>query len=294
MKTRTNVHVDRGGDQKKKKKTWIKQSVHRNEYDFWKYVYQKKWDSLLKKRGIVVPYSLTIQSKKPFCFQMEMRHGGHTLLECLSSLRSVQYPSLFHSFWRMCETLGQLGIVHGDIHFKNILIQSNFSSISLIDFGISSVSPQQNPLHDMYLWSREDVYRFLKSLWDGKVLGLTEELIQTDFRKDRVQWKRWFKAHPEQWTLFQSHFKKWFRKPMIDSPFGSMMDTFLKNILSSKSNWIPIRQQHFQERSVFKLLLERFSFLYQIECTDSSDIKDLVLSQYIHQFIHQVIFRSTS
>jgi len=267
---------------------WIKRSDQTREYEFWNYVFQKKWDQQLLERGILVPSSLLVVSKKPFCFQMQMAHGGQPLLECFSSMKPSQYKQCLRSFWKICETLEQFRIVHGDIHLKNILVLKK--KLSLIDFGISSISKKQNPLHEIYLWGREDIYRFLQFLWQWKVLGLKwEQKPKTDFRKDRKTWIRYFKEDPQRWEMFKVQFQQWFLDKK-KSKYQKLMDEFLSNLLSS--NGYLIQNDSVDDHSVVKLLLERFSFLFQVEFNFSIHIKDHHLAKCIHQFIHQTIMFS--
>lgn len=254
---------------------WRKNSEQKSEYEFWKHVYQKKWDKKWFQGGIIVP-KITILSRKPFQFQMEMEDGGMPLLECFPSHKYESFLSSFHEIYQLLE---DYNIVHGDIHFKNILYQKSLSQCRLIDFGISSYSVHMNPLHECYRWSREDLYRFYLLLWQWKVIQLKiEDIPQVDFSHERSLWKQYFNKYPFKWKSFQTRFYQWFLwEKKTPKRYRKLYLEFMKNILSAKSYLIENEQS--QDKFIVKLLLERFSLFFQMWELPPKSIQNATLYQ---------------
>lgn len=274
---------------------WVKISSHRSEYEFWTFVFRQRWDVVWKTRGIVVPSSLSMTSKSPFLFTMEMKHSGKPL--SLGLDRSQPFPRhLLTSFWNIYEILQHYQIVHGDIHLHNLLYQDKTSSLSLVDFGMASLSKRHNPLHEYYRWSREDLFRFFCSLFhhyhsNQSSSGVDRSEPQIDFRKERKRWKLYFRQHPSHWTSFQLRFERWFLWD-TKTPIAcrTLLTRFLQEVLINKKRssdlWTSSSSTSHSQQWILKLLLERFTFLFQIFESVSSSSSPSFLS-HLRTFLRQ-------
>lgn len=98
-----------------------------------------------------------------------MRDGGITLAEYRKKYTKGEWQRAVDRVTKIIEELGKEGIVHGDIHPKNVLVAEHTGEVSIIDWGWAThcdmtMSPEERTAHERALADSFDTRHFIGSL----------------------------------------------------------------------------------------------------------------------------------
>jgi len=167
---------------------------------------------------------------------------------------------MIHDIQKALLFLNKNGIVHGDIHFKNILFDNNH--FYLIDFGLAKhLDYLQNiydkQLYELYIWSKEDIFRLITLVVFRKNQRLC--IKNNNYKNIRKKWVDWFTKHSQDWIFMKQHLYKSFDfSNKID--FSYCLGYFFSKILTTSKRLSP-KNGIYQYDILTKLFLERL-FLY--------------------------------
>jgi serine/threonine protein kinase len=217
-----------------------------------------------------------------------MKKKKQTLLDYMNKNNQINEKNWIFQIWVLLSELNKQKFVHCDVHLENILIENG--DLFLIDFGLVMhekylMDSNQKSLYDLYLWSFEDFFSFIKNLIFYKKEA---HLIKNnDYQKSRRTWRLFFQKNPKSWIKFKKLFITMFDFKEKDD--YKICFHFFVNTILSDSPMISPKQGVYKYDILCNIFLDRMFLLFFIIHSPLLSFQRRRL--YIHslKLIHKII-----